>query len=704
MKKSYVLIGVVAVLVLAAAVVLMYVNPNSNKGQNPASQTTKPPTTENKQPENKPPTTTTTTTTETPKTEQPKTESPKTEPTSPSQPATTQPTKTALKNTGTYVSVGVADPVDSLDPAGVYDSGSGGIIFNIYDTLVFFDGASPEKLVPMLSTKVPTVENGLIKDEGQTYIFPIRTGVKFQWGPVKDSSGKEIPGSGIVTPEDVEYSIERGLLQDKSGGPQSLLLEPLLGVTTLLDLAKQVETQLHQKKPEDIKSMDDVSSEGLQEVCKRVKAVIEVEGQNTVFHLKAPFAAFLQIIAQYWASILDKEWVMTEIKGDKGEVIKKAGWDGSCDTWKKFYDPQTENSELFKVANGTGPYILERWRREEEIALKRNPNYWREPAHLDVNIKFSREWSTRLLLLQNGDADYIVVPPRNRDQVQPLVKAGLVTEYKDLPTNAIEFWVPNEKVNADNNPYIGSGQLDGQGIPPNFFSDVDVRKGFAYAFDWETFINDAINNDGVRSKTMFRSDVFGYNPQIPYYSLNLEKASEHLKKAWGGQLWEKGFKLVIPYVAGGTVVKLSGEILQKNLASINPKFKIEVRDFQSTQLTQDMNADKIPFDYSAWSEDFHDPHNWAYPCFGSTGYYGRLLDIEPELQKKLDELIQKGRGELDPAKRKAIYDEIQQINYDQALYIPLDEPTVHRFMRSWMKGYTYNPTLPGTYLYYLGKE
>ncbi|MDY6873715.1 MAG: hypothetical protein SVR81_07090, partial [Chloroflexota bacterium] len=33
------------------------------------------------------------------------------------------------------------------------------------------------------------------------------------------------------------------------------------------------------------------------------------------------------------------------------------------------------------------------------------------------------------------------------------------------------------------NPYIGSNQLDGNGVPGTFFDDVHIRKAFAYAFD-----------------------------------------------------------------------------------------------------------------------------------------------------------------------------------------------------------------------------
>jgi peptide/nickel transport system substrate-binding protein len=686
MRRSWLISGAVLTSIVFALALTLTSCQQKPSAPPPPETATQPPETTPKPPAPQPPETP-------PSIEQPP-QGPQTSP------ATVPPTpRPEVKNPDTYVVVAIGDFIDTLDPAAAYDTGSGSIIFNIYETLIFFDGPHPDKFVPWLATAVPSLENGLIRDGGRTYVFPIRQGVKFHYGPVKDANGNEIPGSGILTPEDVEYSFERGMLQDRAGGPQWLLLEPLLGVSSILDLARQVEHELHGTDPSTIRSIDDVSPEGLEEVCRRVKATVEVEDGTVVFHLKEPFAPFLQILVGTWGSILDKEWVMTEIK----DINKKAGWDGSCDTWRKFYDPPTEESELFNVTNGTGPYILERWRREEEIALKIYKDYWRErPAYLNVNIKFNREWATRLLMLQNGDADAVSILARNRDQVYPLVDQGLVTMYKDLPDQCMSFWVPNQKVNPDNNPYIGSGKLDGDGIPPDFFSDEDVRKGFAYAFDWDTYITEALEGDSVQAKTIMIKEVFGYNPDVPYYSLDLEKATEHFKRAWGGQVWEKGFKLFMPHVPGGSRVAL--DILKANLEKINPKFKLEALEFQGTQITQDFNNDKIPFDSSGWCQDYHDPHNWAYPLLGSTGYFGRFLDIEPNLQKQLDDLILQARRELDPETRKALYYQIEQLNYDHALIIPIEQGVFKRFTRSWVKGFFWNMAYVGTYYWYLWKE
>ena len=49
------------------------------------------------------------------------------------------------------------------------------------------------------------------------------------------------------------------------------------------------------------------------------------------------------------------------------------------------------------------------------------------------------------------------------------------------------------------NPYIGSGKLDGNGIPADFFSDVHIRKAFAYCFDCDTLINDVFSGEAIQS-------------------------------------------------------------------------------------------------------------------------------------------------------------------------------------------------------------
>ncbi|HQE25175.1 MAG TPA: ABC transporter substrate-binding protein, partial [Candidatus Atribacteria bacterium] len=109
-----------------------------------------------------------------------------------------------VKNPDTYIHLGIGEP-DTLDPHYAYDTASGEALGMVYDNLIAYKGESVTEFVPRLSLEVPSAENGLIKDDGKTYVFPIREGVKFHNG-------------SDLTPEDVEYSFERGILTDPYAG------------------------------------------------------------------------------------------------------------------------------------------------------------------------------------------------------------------------------------------------------------------------------------------------------------------------------------------------------------------------------------------------------------------------------------------------------------------------------------------------------
>ncbi|GAH71111.1 unnamed protein product, partial [marine sediment metagenome] len=121
-----------------------------------------------------------------------------------------------VKNPDTIIYATIGGP-ETMDPHWAYDTASGNVIYQTYDNLINYKGESTSEFVPMLATEVPSAENGLIKDDGLTYIFPIRKDVKFHNGD-------------ILTPEDVVYSIKRALIFDRSGGPVWMFCEPLLAV------------------------------------------------------------------------------------------------------------------------------------------------------------------------------------------------------------------------------------------------------------------------------------------------------------------------------------------------------------------------------------------------------------------------------------------------------------------------------------------
>jgi len=97
-------------------------------------------------------------------------------------------------NPTTFTTTTIGEP-ETLDPALAYETAGGAIIDNVYEKLVQYDREKPSTFVPALAEEMPT-----ISDDGLTYTFKIREGVKFQNG-------------NDLTPSDVVYSLVRGMLQ-----------------------------------------------------------------------------------------------------------------------------------------------------------------------------------------------------------------------------------------------------------------------------------------------------------------------------------------------------------------------------------------------------------------------------------------------------------------------------------------------------------
>lgn len=580
-----------------------------------------------------------------------------------------------VKNPDTFTYITIGDQ-STLDPHFSYDTGSSELIYQVYETLIDYKGSSVTEFKPLLSTKVPSVENGLISEDGKTYIFPIREGVKFSNG-------------NPLTPEDVKYSFIRGMIQDRAGGPIWMLYEPFFGPETP-SLSALVEKVLGE--PVDPKEL---TPEQSAKVYAELDKKIEIDGNNVIFHLANPYPPFLNIIAKgaSWSSILDKEW-----------TIEQGGWDGSPETIAKYHDPVKEEDPLYDKMMGTGPFILVEWVNGDHVIFRRNDNYWREPANFKtVVIKNVDEWSTRKLMLLRGDADMVYVPKQFRPQVEN--EEG-ITISEPFPVLQNMNMVFNWDINPKGNDNVGSGKLDGNGIPTNFFADVHVRRAFSYCFNYKDYIDQVRMGEALQLRGPIVSPLLGYDENSEVFHLDLEKAEEEFKKAFNGELWEKGFKLTLVYNSGNDSRKTAADMLKFYIEQINPKFKVEVRGVQwSTYLDQTVKG-MMPASFGGWLADFPDPHNFAQPFLHSAGYYASRRG---EAYKKwaresgLDDLINKGIMTVDKAEREKIYKQIQQMSIDYAIDLWVDQPIGVNTRRSWIKGWYPNSMRPGIDPYILDK-
>ncbi|MGE5224163.1 MAG: ABC transporter substrate-binding protein, partial [Omnitrophica WOR_2 bacterium] len=422
------------------------------------------------------------------------------------------------KDPTTWTEATFGDP-ETFDPALDYESGGIAVLQNVYDTLIFYKREDPNTFIPQLATEVPSLENGGISQDGKTYTFKVRTGVKFHDG-------------SDMTVEDVAYSIQRGLLQGGTASPQWLLTEPLLGaglydvtdlfpaslVTTTLTAQGITGTETLNDDPANLAKMP---AEELKKVCETVtsKIVADATNNTVTFKLEQPWAPFIPTLANSWGGVMSKKW-----------AVANGAWDGDCATWQKFYGKSSDEINKTKIGTsemGTGPYMIDHWTPGEEYVLKAFDSYWRtEPAWdggptgapklKTIIVKNVAEFSTRYAMLQAGDVDWAAVGstadwPQMDDltgetcdpqiNCTPTAKPDApLMVVKGYPTaTRTDFFFTFELNTSGGNNFIGSGKLDGNGVPPDFFSDIHVRRAFAYCFNYDTYLNDVLLGEAVRS-------------------------------------------------------------------------------------------------------------------------------------------------------------------------------------------------------------
>ncbi len=635
-------------------------------------------------------------------------------PAAPTATATPAPTSTPdprflSKDPSSFVYAGLGLP-DTLDPALDYETSGMTVIHNVYDTLIWYNRENPTAFIPQLALEVPDEQNGLISSDGKIYTFHIRPGVRFHDGTP-------------LTVEDVAYSFQRGILQGGSVSPQWLFTEPLLGVG-IYDVAALVDPALVDH-PADLKQADPGK---LQAACQRVVAAVSADPQagTVTFHLAQPWGPFLATLANGWSAVRSKAW-----------SIANGGWDGNCSAWQNFYGrsvAELNRTALGAGAMGTGPYQLDHWTPGKEIVLKANLNYWRTepawqggpsgPARIQtVTILYVPDLQERAAMLKDGRADAIETES-NADwpALDPLT--GMDCNASDQvcqPTAAGE--APLERIHGvaagareqditfnwrintqGGNDLIGSGKLDGAGVPPDFFSNVHVRRAFAYCFNYDRYLSEILQGEGIRAVNVMLAGMVGYDANSPYYAYNPQACAAELRQAQfdGRSVWEAGFRLRLPYNDGSDARAAIAKIFAAEFTALDSRFQVQAQAIKPADYGALYVENRLPYTTVGWVEDIHDPHNWVYPY--TLGNLARWQTMPSDLTNQFQQIISRAVQETDPSSRAAIYHEFNQLYYDQVPAVLLFQTVTRHYQQRWVNGWYGNPLFPGMYYYILRKN
>ena len=228
-------------------------------------------------------------------------------------------------------------------------------------------------------------------------------------------------------------------------------------------------------------------------------------------HTKAPYP-LLPVEFSSWGIISAKA------NGVDGKAIKfnKSG----CENVKF---PATADFNEGKAAIGTGPYLLERFRRGEGVRLKRNPNHWGTPARWDVvTMKPLTSPGPRVAALMAGDVDLIENPP-----LQDLARIKADKNFQVV--QGISNRVIYIAMSSGLNPVKGITGTDGK----NPLSDVRVREALSIAINRDAIVSRIMGGVAVTAGELLPPGMFGAHEagQMKPPAYNVDRAKKLLAEA-----------------------------------------------------------------------------------------------------------------------------------------------------------------------------
>ncbi|MBT5876214.1 MAG: ABC transporter substrate-binding protein [Candidatus Latescibacteria bacterium] len=327
---------------------------------------------------------------------------------------------------------------------------------------------------------------------------------------------------------------------------------------------------------------------------------------------------------------------------------------------------------------GTGPFKITEYLAAQKIVLRRNEDYWRKDAsgnslpYLDqISIVVVPNQEVELLKFQAGELDAVSVRGQDYPILKPKEREQNFTVLNDGPAFGTSFVAFNQNPGRNGQ---GKDIVDKKKL--GWFTDVAFRRAVAHALDKETIINNVMNGLGYpQISAMSPAAVTFYNSDVPTYDYDLDKARQILADA--GYLDQDGdgvvedksgntveFDLITN--AGNSTRENIGLIVQADLKKIGIKVNFAPIDFNAlvTRLTKTYDWEGLLMGLTGGVEPEGGRNVWV--TKGSLHFWNPQQESPATAwEAEIDSLFNVGVQELDPEKRKLIYDRFQHIVAEQ---------------------------------------
>jgi len=328
---------------------------------------------------------------------------------------------------------------------------------------------------------------------------------------------------------------------------------------------------------------------------------------------------------------------------------------------------------------GTGPYLLDKRVAGSHMIYKRNPDYHRgQPAIETVVHKFIPDQTVAYTQFKTGEIDVFGlhgVPPERFEEAKTLLNRDSLK----TPQPWVEFI------------YFNCGK-------PQFKEKI-VRQALYLACDKEKWINDVQYGLPPRTLSYLHPSHWAYNSKIKDPGFNLKKAAEMLEGA-GWKIGSDGIrqkdgvklKFTMSTTAGAKAREQAEAMVQANWKEIG--VVMEIKNMPASVVWGEYTT-KSQFDtlMVGWEPTVGMDPDYTARCHSKQipvkhGVGSNYVQYE---NLELDKLLEQGVLISDMAKRKEVYDKIQEILHEDVPFAPIFAYVFIYGKKSDLKGYEVNP-------------
>lgn len=583
----------------------------------------------------------------------------------------------------TLIWEGLAGVCCGMDPHVNYGAIGDWILYNVYETLYTYpwDSAVTSPSVPLLAASAP-----LLSADGLNYTITLRTGIKFTDGSPFNASC-------------VKWNFERAMKIFYYNGPAWMIAEPIKG-------GAAVEAAANDYGP--------FSAEfkiAFDNWVANSSSIIVIDENTIRFVLTKPYAGFIAAMTYEIGAIMSPTYAIAHAS------------DVAWATWNAYGVNYGEYKNY--MANhtcGTGPYTLTNWvlahLGTEYIELTQNAGYWRTSTSTGagsiekVILRSNEDPNARSLNLRAGTID--------------VCQLG-TTEANDIYDNVTHTSKdPNIHVSTGGTSYnmlffgynMGMFNTSAGVITTSPYANKNFRKCSSYAFDYTTFITNAVYGLGIQAHGPIPYGMFGCNATSYKETYNITKAVEYWNLAMQDPVFVESLNnitdtMTIYYPFRSRPWEQGSLILADGLTAVvnDPSADLTGLDKKPTFVAQVLEYDdyrdhvrnrQMHIFFASHSPEYADPDIYVYLLVYHLGSYASKIGFNNSVVNTNYLLA---RAESDPATRMHYYNIINDVCADEFPYLYLYQRTEFRVWRTWLHGdgLVYNP-MHESYWFHMYKD